>query len=162
MIQESTILMTFHSELTRSFLHGKPFFEVPQPCLPGRKKHGTTAQFGAADLCGPRFDNTDWIRSDQKSGRMVARCVHESFRHSTNFRWKGTIFFHECSKPLEHGHDIRFFPNSMIVEELWLWKFEPNTARQVIWSTYVFHSIWPGKGADLECQRTCSTIPQED
>lgn len=155
MIQESTILMTFHSQLTRSFLHGHPFLR----CLKHgnsrtRKKHGVpTAQFGIADLCGPksiarqinemtwglkRWDltiQTEWldqIRSEEwKDGVM---CSWDLATPPTSV--ERYHFFHECSKPLEHGHDRRFFPNSMIVEELWLWKFEPNTARQVIWSTY--------------------------
>lgn len=105
--------MTFHSQLTRSFLH-LPFCEVPQTCLPGTLRHGTTAQFGAADLCGPkniarqinemtwglkRWDLTiqtgsNQIRSEEwKDGVMCSWDLATPPTSAERYH-----FFHECSK----------------------------------------------------------------
>lgn len=96
MIQESTILMTFHSQLTRSFLH-LPFCEVPQPCLPGTQEaRKPTAQFGGADLCCPwglkRWDLTIQTGSDQIRRVEGWRHVFMRSSHSTNFRGKVPFF----------------------------------------------------------------------
>lgn len=120
-----------------------PFLRCLKHACPDAAAFWTTAQFGVADLCGPkniarqinemtwglkRWDLTIQTGSDQIRRVEGWRNVFMRSSHSTNFRGK-VHFFRECSKPLEHGHDRRFFPNSMIVEvvvEIWAKHLSPS------------------------------------